>query len=252
MIIKETITISCYRTPRTLHIYLPDDYTVKRQSYPVMYMFDGHNLFFDEDATFHKSWGLKTFLDTHSIPIIIVGIECNHIGNKRLEEFSPYSFYDESVGQINATGKQLLDWIVTELKPYIDRKYRTKTGRKSTAIGGSSMGGLMALYGCIKYNHIFSKAACLSCYLDQVFHELYQEDKSSVFHNTKIYLSWGSDEVSSKQELATLSAQNLAICQQLLERQVYIYPNIIVNGEHSEYCWEKEIPTFMNFLFPYR
>ena len=58
---------NCDYTPkgvnRPLHIYLPDSYNDSLERYPVMYFFDGHNLFFDWDATYGKSWGLKDFLD---------------------------------------------------------------------------------------------------------------------------------------------------------------------------------------------
>lgn len=48
---------------RPLHIYLPDNYEETEEQYPVMYFFDGHNLFNDKDATYGKSWGLKEFLE---------------------------------------------------------------------------------------------------------------------------------------------------------------------------------------------
>ena len=48
---------------RKIHLYLPAGYRESDERYPVLYMFDGHNLFFDEDASFGKSWGLKMFLD---------------------------------------------------------------------------------------------------------------------------------------------------------------------------------------------
>ena len=49
---------------RRLYVYLPKSYTTnRRKRYPVLYMFDGHNLFFDSDATYGKSWGLKKYLE---------------------------------------------------------------------------------------------------------------------------------------------------------------------------------------------
>ena len=248
MIIKEDVFISCYGLKRTLHIYVPDQSITIKSKYPVLYMFDGHNLFFNQDATYHKSWCLKEYLDSKNIPIIVVGIECNHEGNKRLEEFSPYDFYDEEVGQIHGRGKDLLTWIVEELKPYIDKHYPTKKGRTNTAIAGSSMGGLMSLYASMQYNHVFSKAACLSCYFEEVFDQIYNENYA-LNPNTKIYLSWGSDEVESKQELAIQSLQNIQITNKLLQQRVDVFPNLIINGKHSESSWEKEIPIFMKFLF---
>ena len=69
---------------RTLHIYLPESYFNSHQEYPVMYFFDGHNLFFDEVATYGTCWGLKDFLDTWDKDLIVVGLECGHKKNERM------------------------------------------------------------------------------------------------------------------------------------------------------------------------
>ena len=89
MVIKENIWITPFETERTLHIYLPDDLG-EQERLPVLYMFDGHNLFFDEDATYGVSWGLKDYLDAHHSRLLVVGLECNHEGIERLKEFTPY------------------------------------------------------------------------------------------------------------------------------------------------------------------
>ena len=62
MVIKEMVHITPYHLDRMLHIYLPDDYEESEARYPVMYMYDGHNLFYNEDATYGKSWGLQEFM----------------------------------------------------------------------------------------------------------------------------------------------------------------------------------------------
>ena len=80
MVIKRDFTYSPKGRNRPLHIYLPDDYDRTDTRYPVMYFFDGHNLFFDRDATYGKSWGLKDFLDGWGKDMIVVGMECGHQG----------------------------------------------------------------------------------------------------------------------------------------------------------------------------
>ena len=70
---------------RRAYIYLPESYERDPDKrYPVMYMFDGHNVFFDEDATFGKSWGMNKYLVENKKDLIVVGVECNHEGNRRL------------------------------------------------------------------------------------------------------------------------------------------------------------------------
>ena len=88
MLIKEKILIPYLKKERMLHIYIPED-AKANERFPVFYMFDGHNLFVDEDATYGKSWGILKYFTKNNIRCIVVGVECNHKGNHRLREFSP-------------------------------------------------------------------------------------------------------------------------------------------------------------------
>lgn len=149
---------------RKLYIYLPNSYNEKTDKYyPVLYMFDGQNVFFDSDATYGKSWGLKEYLEYTNTQIIVVAPACNqNPDNSRLKEYTPYPFKDKTFGNIKSLGKITMDWLVNELKPIIDNTFRTLADRNNTFIAGSSMGGLMSLYAVLEYNNIFSKAAALS------------------------------------------------------------------------------------------
>ena len=90
MVIKWDVTVPQLSgdTPRKAYIYLPASYQKELdRRYPVMYMFDGHNVFFDEDATYGKSWGMNKYMEESGKDLIIVAVECNHQGNNRLKEF---------------------------------------------------------------------------------------------------------------------------------------------------------------------
>ena len=120
---------------RRAYVYLPDgyDYDDDRR-YPVMYMFDGHNLFYDGHATYGKSWGLAEYLDSTRTPLIVAAVECNHDGNGRLSEYSPVDFVMKNGDKIKGRGKKYMDWLVGAFKPYIDKNLRTlpdKIGRAS-------------------------------------------------------------------------------------------------------------------------
>ena len=131
--------------------------------YPVLYMFDGQNVFFDEDATYGKSWGVADYLDYTDTPLIVAAVECNAgANNERLVEYSPYRFDDKQYGHFDGKGRDTLNWFVHEFKPYIDANYRTQPDRAHTFIGGSSMGGLMSLYALLQYSDVFGRAAALS------------------------------------------------------------------------------------------
>ena len=64
------VSITPYGLTRRTFVYLPDDWQTSGKKYPVLYMFDGHNLFFDSTATYGTCWGLKDYLDAHPNAIV--------------------------------------------------------------------------------------------------------------------------------------------------------------------------------------
>ena len=234
-------------TPRKAYIYLPDSYEATGDvRYPVLYMFDGHNIFLDEDAAFGKSWGMKQFMDDSKKELIIVAVECNHHGNRRLAEYTPFSYRNKAHGHIESAGKELMDWMTTVLKPYIDETYRTLSDREHTILAGSSMGGLIALYGILEYNHIYQRGACLSPSLwvspRKVLHMI---AKAKVASDTTIYMDYGQLEISNHKENPFILKHTV---QALLKKRINLAFRIVPNGNHSEASWEKQVPVFMECL----
>lgn len=250
MIEKFEVKITPYQLMRTIHVYLPDDYHQSDERYPVMYYFDGHNLFNDEDATYGKSWGIRDFLEHYDKKFIIVGIECNHEGNKRLDEFSPYHYRTPYWGEVHGTGDQLMEWVVEELKPLIDHKYRTYPFRECTGIAGSSMGGLMALYTIIRHNRWFSKAACISSAIGVCSRQLKEElAKADINPDTRVYLSMGTREGHGKSNLAIAISNNRWFADWFQKHGASSYLNIVEGGMHNEASWEKENPVYFDYLW---
>jgi pullulanase len=146
---------------RRIWIYLPPGYEQSRKRYPVLYMHDGQNLFADS-TSFSGEWGVDETLermiaDGSVPPMIVVGIENSQY---RLSEYSPFDF--EYKGMHKGLASAYVRFIVETLKPYIDEHFRTKPGRKFTAIAGSSMGGLVSVYAAVTYQNVFSKVGALS------------------------------------------------------------------------------------------
>lgn len=248
MLIKENVVIPYLKKERMLHIYLPDDLQ-DGERLPVLYMFDGHNLFNDEDATYGKSWGIAKAFEKHDVRAMVVGLECNHYSNYRLCEFSPYSFKDDVWGIVRAKGKPLFKWMVEELKPMIDSEYPTLSDREHTLIGGSSMGGLMAVYGGAIHHDTYSMAACLSPFYDHIFNELCKDiEKVDDLTDTKFYISWGRHEWRTKRALSHGTEMNLKIGRILTKKNAQVYPHCEEFGYHNEASWEKEVPAFINDL----
>lgn len=232
---------------RMVYLYLPDSYLKNpKKRYPVMYIFDGHNVFFDSDATYGKSWGMYDYMNHTKKDLIIVAVECNHEGNARLVEYSPINFENAVFGMIEGKGSTYFNWLIETLKPYMDEHYRTLPDRKNTIIAGSSMGGLMALYGICAYNHIFQRAACLSPSL-WVNPESVLEfvEKNNISPGTTVYMDYGEKEMVNHS--ASLEALTAA-ANLLLTKQVNLTLRIVPGGEHCEASWERQIPIFMDCL----
>ena len=257
MIVKRDFIYTPKGTNRPLHIHLPDNYDRTTDRYPVMYFFDGHNLFTDADATYGKSWGMKDFLEGWPKDIIIVGIECGHDGYERLSEYLPYPATKTSrFSQFAPMGEATMDWIVNEIKPMIDKEYRTIPFRECTAIGGSSMGGIMSLYAAVHYNRWFSKAACVSSAMGFCMRPLMADIKESpISPDTRIFLSWGTNEAHGiedpNQEDTTSKTYgwNKRAADKLSSLGAAVQMYCQVGGYHCEASWESQVPLFMDFLW---
>ena len=232
--------------PRKAYIYLPEYYDDDPgRRFPVMYMFDGQNIFLDEDASFGKSWGMYNFMHWTRKPLIIVAVECNRFG-ERFNEYAPVTYQNKEHGFIKGKGRLYMNWLINELKPYIDANYRTLPDRRNTIIAGSSMGGLMALYASTVYNHVFSRAAALSPSLWVSPYKVKRlVENAEVGSDTIIYMDYGSQELSNHgamlQRLTDMSML-------LLSKGVNLTFRIVPGGDHSESSWERQLPIFMECL----
>jgi len=257
MLIKRDCIYPVKGKNRPLHIWLPDDYHLSAKRYPVMYFFDGHNLFRDEDATYGKAWGLETFMQGWDKDMILVGIECGHEGQERLSEYLPYPAKTGSHFDVfKPLGSDTMEWIVHDIKPMIDACYRTIPFRECTAIGGSSMGGLMSLFAAAHYNRWFSKAACVSTAMGFCMRPLMADLRSSTIDpDTRIYLSWGTREAHGiknpdrEDRSSKTYSWNRQAAEQAVSAGAAVKMYCQVGGGHCEADWEKLVPDFMNFLW---
>ena len=152
----------------------------------------------------------------------------------------------QAFGKMKGKGSVYMNWLVKNLKPYIDSEYRTLPDRKNTIIAGSSMGGLEALYGVTAYNHIFQRAACLSPSLWVAPGKVLEfVARAHIRRDTTVYMDYGELEmfnhVASQESI--ISTAHL-----LLTKRVNLALRIVPGGNHSEASWEKQIPIFMDCL----
>ena len=235
---------------RRAYVYVPDGAPEKR--YPVLYMFDGQNLFYDELASFGKSWGLLKYLEENKVPLIVAAADCNfhredHPCGGRFSEYSPFSFEHAMIGKIQGRGQITMDWLTKEFKPYIDEHYPTLTDRKHTFIAGSSMGGLMTLYAVLEYNDVFSRGASVSPAVYFTYEEVKNMiQNASVTGDTVLYMDAGEKEFSEK--LPMYEGEWREMVYLLQEKKILLVSRIVPNGIHSEVSWEKQLPFIMGTL----
>ncbi len=166
---------SKFVAPRNVEVWLPPGYGKDASArYPVLYMHDGQNVFDPATSYTGVDWGVDETM-TQLIaakkirPAIVVGVWNTP---KRFEEYMPQKAVPPGDSMIVAPGRrmataglladQYLTFLVTELKPFIDRTYRTMPGRDDTFIMGSSMGGLISAYAIAEYPQVFGGAGCVS------------------------------------------------------------------------------------------
>ena len=236
---------------RKAYVYVPDACRADpRRRYPVLYTFDGHNLFSDAEASYGKCWGLLDYLTAHGTPLIVAAIECNHHDETdecggRLSEYSPFDFSFPRVGEIRGRGALTMDYYTRRFKPYIDAHFPTLPDREHTFIAGSSMGGLMTLYALCACGETFSRGAALSPSLGFTPEKVRAMIREADLTGTVLYMDSGSKELRSRR-----SRENFAAAAALLtEKGVYLTCRVVPGGVHNEASWERQVPFFMDVLF---
>ncbi|WP_316765234.1 alpha/beta hydrolase-fold protein [Pedobacter frigiditerrae] len=228
-------------TTRRVWIYFPPSYAQSKKKYPVIYMHDGQNLF-DEFTGGYGEWRIDEIMDKISAAggkeFIVVGID--HGGSERLKEYNPY---DSQYGK--GKGKLYVDFLVNNLKPFIDKNYKTLKDVNNTSIAGSSMGGLISMYALATYPKIFGKAGVFSpaFWLAKPI----EEDLKKALPNlkdSKIYFVAGTSEgkamirdMNTVYQILNPNGENKNI--KLIEK---------ADGEHKEWFWNREFTDFYKFI----
>jgi predicted alpha/beta superfamily hydrolase len=238
-IISEKFDMPQLGRQRRVWMYLPADYQSSAKKYPVIYMHDGQNLF-DEYTSGYGEWGIDEIMD--KLPAkeqcIIVGID--HGGEYRISEYDPY---DTKYGK--GQGDAYVDFLVKDLKPYIDGHYRTKPDPKNTTIAGSSMGGLISMYALLKYPNVFGTAGVFSPAF-WISPEIFQyAEKANLEKYSRMYFVCGDAE---SETMATDMKKMAGIIRAkgVTEQNT---PEVVVKGaKHNEKQWNGDFPAFYEWL----
>lgn len=204
-----------------------------------MYMHDGQNIF-DESTSGFGEWGVDECADSlikNGKPAcIIVGIDN---GPNRMTEYNPYDSKDFGKG----TGDQYLEFIVKNLKPYIDKHYRTLTTNENTIIAGSSMGGLISYYAMLKYPEVFGKGGIFSpaFWTASAIKELTDLSGDKIKGTVFFYVGGqeGEQYVADMKEITDQLGKN---------SKAFIYAVTDPAGAHNEAAWRKWFHEFYKWV----
>ncbi len=231
---------------RRVWLYLPPGYARGHQRYPVLYLQDGQNVF-DDATAFAGEWGVDETLNRlaatgqRPVPGIVVAVDNG--GERRLDEYSPWANAEYKKG---GEGEQYVDFLALTLKPYIDAHYRTRPDAAHTAIAGSSMGGLIALYAGLKYPAVFGRVGVFSPAIwfakDSL---LAYERRRPAAPASRFYF------VAGPAESETMLPLMAAARNELLARGVpasHLRLRAPADGRHAEWFWRREFGPAYRWL----
>lgn len=240
---KEFMYGELIKISHKIWLYLPPNYTNSIKKFPVIYMHDGQNLF-DDATSYIGEWKIDETLNElfkkTGKGFIVVGIE--NAGEQRINEYTP--FKNEKYG--GSKGNIYIDFLINEVKPYIDKNYRTKTNAKNTAIIGSSLGGLISFYGGLKYPIVFGKIGALSTsfwFSDEIY--TFAEENGNQ-KKSKIFFLVG-DKEGEGMVPDTKKMEKLLIKSGFPSKN--IQTKIVAEGKHNETLWETNFLEVITFLF---
>lgn len=227
------------RNSRDVDVYLPRSYDAGRRRYPVVYMQDGQNLS-DPSIAFAGTWGLDEALRrlaANGLEVIVVGV---HNTRDRLAEYSPFPH----AGHGGGAADSYLSFLSNTVKPRIDRRFRTRRTPASTAIAGSSMGGLLSLYAWFRRPDVFGHVSVLSPALWFGRDRLFELLDASRLPRGRIYLDVGTAEGAGTLRDAR-ALKRLLDGRGLGDRLVYVEDR---SGRHDEASWGRRIGGAIRFL----
>ena len=255
-----TINSKVYRNIRNLRVWLPANYFApvnRAKHYPVLYMQDGQNLF-DEATAQNHEWKFDETVQflTGSMrirPMIVVGIDSTP---RRANEYLPYpDANNKELGKFETQdvhGKQYGDFVINEVMPLIEKKYRVLTGVRNTGIGGAMYGADAALYAALAHPGVFGKLLLESPVLLVGNEQLLKDAEKATQFPEKVYIGVGtaeeSDEKASAKDVEEVqSLEKILHDKGLGPTRVQV---VVDEGTpHNEVAWSKRLQNALLFLY---
>jgi predicted alpha/beta superfamily hydrolase len=240
---------------RDVLVYLPRGYRrLSRRRYPVLYLHDGQNVFDAATSFAGVEWGMdetagRLIKENLIEPLIIVAVA--NMGEERVDEYTPTRGVIDAKAKRKKRSKGLArkygHFLMEELKPYIDRKYRTNPGAEFTGLGGSSLGGLATLAIGILCSQVFGRLLVMSPSIWWDNFAIYRlvgsiQQKPPL----KIWLDTGTAEPGWEQARELLNR----LVEKGLKLQKDLQYMEAQGAGHSEAAWAARVEPALRFLFP--
>jgi len=250
-----------FHNTRMLRVWLPANYGSPHnahRSYPVLYMHDAQNLFDETTASFGE-WHVDETMD-HLVgafkvpPMIVVGID--HAGEQRSSEYLPYPDPNhEHYGmpdEKNVRGKDYATFLLTEVMPFVEKRYRVSRGASNTGIGGSSYGGVISLYTVLLHPGIFGHVLVESPVLGVGDGQLLRDAEQAKQLPQKMYVAIGTHETED-------ADYNAKVVKDVEEMQIILRKKgmgpdrlkvvVELDAAHNEGAWSRRLPDALVFLY---
>jgi len=245
---------------RTVYVLLPPGYESDPAArYPVLYMHDGQNLFDASTAFIGVEWRVDEtvtrMVESGQIePIIVVGV--SNAGDRRAAEYTPVA--DDVRGGGDAA--RYADFLVGELKPFIDSTYRTLPDAEHTGIMGSSLGGIVSIYIAWARPGAFSRVGAMSTsykWADGQIIDFVSAQPAP--RGVRVWIDMGTAEDRDDSDgdgVPDIIALHRRMRDVLVSRGLepgrtlaYVEDE---GARHDERAWAARLPAALRFLFPAR
>ena len=239
---------------RLLRVWLPPDYDGwGATQYPVLYLNDGQNLFDPATAFAGVHWQVgetatRLFAEKKIQPLIIVGID--NTGKNRVREYVPYK--SREMKMLQPLGASYPDFLRREVMPLIEDRYAVLKGPENTGLGGSSLGGLIALYTQLVAPGVFGRLLIESPTLLVANRKILAECRKFRVWASRVYLGIGTRETgdAEKDKKIVNDVRDLGVVLResgLDETRLRV--RIEEGAAHNEAAWAARFPEALEFLF---
>lgn len=260
------LTSRVFGNTRTIRVLLPPGYhdpNNGRRKYPVFYFNDGIIVFKSDRIGIEEV--VHRLIETRQIPpIIVVGIDnggstdqTKNPGLDRANEYLPYPdagfpghSYTPELSQ--PIGQRYPEFLIDEVMPLIQGRYRVARGARNTGLGGFSYGGVAALFTAMSKRGMIGKLLLESTPLWIGSEQQLLRDARAVRKwPSRVYIGLGTSE-SPEQAVNAEGARGVESLRAIIAAASRNSKVKIVKedgAKHEPPAWRGRLPEALRFLF---